>query len=593
MKKKIVWLLVSCLMVVALLLVSCGPAVEEEEEVIVTTEEEEEVVVPEEEEEVAPAPEGPEYGGEIRIAFSSGIQGFDEALSLNPYTLGIHNEDLLTGDREKGPGGTGETSWIYMTLVPPHLRTGALATGWEVPDANTLIFNLRKGVRWHDKPPVNGREFVADDVVFTMNYIWSAPLAYHSTAWPYDQYIESVETPDKYTVVINCQPGKIGWVHEVVGDYLKILPHEVIDEYGDMNDWENVVGTGPFILTEHVPGGTTTLERNPDYWMKDVFHPENQLPYVDSVKILIIPDTSTRIAAMRTGKIDRLYSLNWEEAADLIKTNPELEYVKYVSSSTSALWMRVDKPELPAYDLRVRQALSMAIDRQLMVDTLYGGEAELLTFPVTNIPELRHMYNSLEELPESTRELYEYNPDKAKQLLAEAGYPDGFQCEVIAYSGVVDTISVLKDYWSKIGVDLDIVVKEYGAYVGMAYTQRYKEMIWIGANGSIPAGYIYLQPKSMLNFSKVDDPTINEAFVRISEDYFDYYERGRHMKEIGPYILEQSLNVQFPAPYTYTFWQPWVKDYYGEVSIGYINNHNWTGYVWLDQDMKEGMTGRR
>jgi len=216
-----------------------------------------------------------------------------------------------------------------------------------------------------------------------------------------------------------------------------------------------------------------------------------------------------------------------------------------------------------------------------------------LTFPVTNIPELKHMYNSLEELPESTRELYDYNPDKAKQLLAEAGYPDGFQCEVLAYSGVVDTISVLKDYWSKIGVDVDIVVKEYAVYVGMAYSQRFKQMLWMGANGSIPCGYIYLQPDSMLNFTKVDDPTINEAFVRISENYFDFYERGRHMKDIGPYILDQCLNVQIPAPYVYTFWQPWLMEYYGESSVGYINNYNWAGYIWLDQDMKEEMTGRR
>ena len=596
MKKQIVWLVVSCLMVAALLLASCAAAEVEEEEEVVTPGEEEEVVA-EEEEEVAPAPEKPTYGGVITLGVSGSPRFFDETFGLvnYAYTLGLTNEDLLTGDREKGPGGTGECTWIHMWIVPPHLYTGCLATGWEVPDEDTVIFNIRKGVHWHDKPPVNGREFVADDVVFTMNYVWPSPQAYHHTAWPYEQYIESVETPDKYTVVVNCQPGKIGWVYGVVGDYLKQLPREVIEGYGDINDWRNSCGTGPFILVDHVDGSSLLLERNPDYWMKDVFRPENQLPYVDGIKALIIPDLSTRIAAMRTGKIDVLSYLDWEEAADLRESNPELEYIKYPATSAQSLWMRVDKPELPTYDLRVRQALHMAIDRQLMVDTLFGGEAELITFPVANIVELKHMYTSLEELTESTRGLFEYNPDKAKQLLAEAGYPDGFACEAITYSGAasVDALAVIKDYFGKIGVDLNIQVKEAGAYTGLLFGGRYKDMIWAGANGSIPCGYIYLQPGSMLNLSKVDDPKINEAFVSISENYFDYYERGRYMKEITPYILDQCLNVQLPSAPLYTFWQPWVKGYYGENSVGYINDLNWTGYIWLDQDLKEEMTGKR
>ena len=113
----------------------------------------------------------------------------------------------------------------------------------------------------------------------------------------------------------------------------KIVPHEVVDEYGNLRDWRNSCGTGPFMLVDYIKGSSWTVERNPNYWGNDPIHPENKLPYLDSVKCLIIPDTSTMMAALRTAKIDQL-EVGWEEAGSLMKSNPELQRVKQLRGSS-------------------------------------------------------------------------------------------------------------------------------------------------------------------------------------------------------------------------------------------------------------------
>jgi peptide/nickel transport system substrate-binding protein len=103
-------------------------------------------------------------------------------------------------------------------------------------------------------------------------------------------------------------------------------PPETVAKYGDMKDWQNAVGTGPFMLTDYVSGSSITFARNPDYWMKDPLHPQNQLPYVDGVKLLIIPDTSTALSALRTGKLDVMEAVVWDDTVSLKKTSPDLQY---------------------------------------------------------------------------------------------------------------------------------------------------------------------------------------------------------------------------------------------------------------------------
>jgi len=199
-------------------------------------------------------------------------------------------------------------------------------------------------------------------------------------------------------------------------------------------------------------------------------------------------------------------------------------------------------------------------------------------------------YIPMEEMPESVQELFQYNPDKARQLLAEAGYPDGFKCEIIASSTATDLPTLVKAYWKDIGVDLDIQVKEYGAYVSIFYGQTHEQMIMENCRIQVIFRVCDIVPWEQWNASMVDDPVINEAYQGIKANYFDTKKKHALYKGIVPYVLEQAVLLQLPAPYRYNFWQPWVKGYQGEFMVGYYGvEQGYPRYIWVDQELKEQM----
>ncbi len=278
-----------------------------------------------------------------------------------------------------------------------------------------------------------------------------------------------------------------------------------------------------------------------------------------------------------------------------MRTNPELKYLRWYSPLMTTLMWRVDKPELPFYDTEVRQALAMAIDNQEILDTYYGGNGELLTWPVTSVlVEWADIHVPLNELPEIVQEMFGYHPDKAKQLLAEAGYPDGFKTEIVCTSTTVDLLSIVKAMWTDVGVDLELVVKDPAVYNSMRVNKSYSQMIVMsGVSGALPFKFVYTGPGKVWNLARVNDPVINEAYADISAVYFDEPMRRQLMKDLVPYMLEQEYFFQFPGYYLYTFWSPWVKSYHGESNVGYTNLYSYLNYIWLDQDLKEEMTGTR
>ena len=595
MRKKTVWLMLGCLMVVALVLASCGPEVTEEEEEVITEEEEaiteEEVVVTEEKEMVRDSlgrlVEKPRYGGVLNLTLSSDIRMFDGVKQLNTQysTMNLTNEDLLIGDITKGPRGTGEASWTGSSFFDFGMSTGCLAESWEINDDETvIIYHIRKGVHWHDKPPVNGREMTADDVVSSIKRVFEMPLAYIGKG--IGERPISVTAVDKYTVELKANPGELGTIVSRISDGMWILPPEMVELHGDMSKWEHSCGTGPFELMDFVPGASAMLVRNPYYWGTDPFHPQNTLPYLDSVKFLIIVDASTRVAAMRTGKTDFL-TVDWEQARELRETMPNLTQKGILYQANDVIGAKVDKPELPFHDIRVRHALSMALDRQAIADYLYGGEAAILTHPVTPISEFMDVYTPLDQLPQNIREIYEYHPDKAKKLLVEAGYPDGFKTEIVCLAHMTDVLAVYKDYWSKIGVDLKIEVKELGAYMSLLYMRKHNEMIHVTQGIYNPFRLQHYDPAALTNLSMNNDPRIIEARKTIFANYFDAPKKKQVLREITPYILEQCYYFTPPLRKVYHVWQPWLKGFEGETCIGLYNNWKWAMYAQLDVELKQ------
>ncbi len=614
MKRKIVWLVVSCLMVLSLALAPCVPAVTEEEEVV--TEEE---VVPAEKEMVKwtgkkldgtvveKMLEKPRYGGIHVTARLDPPVFFDD---VNPSYGGrnwvYNNTHDTLNVRCWTRGSVGTNEWTVQKSEYPNfeVEVGMVAESWELLPDDTLVYHIRQGIHWQDKPPLNGRELTADDVVFTLRRMWD--VGYQQRNYRYLLYgmdregIEKsiyVSPTDKWAVVIKNQPGTSGVQTLGISTVLaKVMAPETVgpDIAKSITDWKMVVGTGPFTLEDYVEGSVLTYVRNPNYWRNHPFFPEDQMPYVDTFKVLIIPDLSTRMAALRAGKIDNLTGVADEDAEQLLQSNPELESVSYLGSGVG-IHMRVDNPELPFYDVRVRQALKMAINWQELRDDYYEGKAVIFHSPLAPIPEYQAYYRPLEEMPESVQELFGHHPDKARQLLAEAGYPEGFKTVILATApDDIDILQIIKEYWSEIGVDLEIDVKEHTVFESMKGQKTHTEMmVGIGTCGL--AIICDLRYKGWQNLSMANDEYINKLYAEVNLNYSQaglgklWTTPSETLPDMVTYVNEQSYVITMPAINSYVLWQPWLKCYGGAINAHYWGDPSWAPYVWIDQELKEAM----
>ncbi|MBI4188129.1 MAG: ABC transporter substrate-binding protein [Chloroflexi bacterium] len=608
MRKKFVWLVVSCLMVLSLVLASCAPASTTPTTPTTPTAPTTPAApsspktpalptVP-----AAPTSETPKYGGIFTFSRQGGwASAFDPAFRAGRTTVNIAfslgSDNLMTGDWAKGPAGTGEADFFTYTPLL-NLQAPALAESWEVPDKETIIYHLRKGVHYALNPNseasrlVGGRELTADDVVFTIKRNYDTPGAFFQARMTPPEFPVSVTAPDKYTVLIKGNPEGLQGLFEATYSYLAPYPPEVVKKYGDLSNWKNHVGTGPFMLVDYVEGSTATFIRNPNYWMKDPIGPGkgNQLPYLDGVKHLDIIDISTRRAALRTAKVDHQDKIPFEDAGLLMKTSPQLKYRSEPTPTPLAVFMRTDKPEQPWHDVRVRRALQMALDMQTIKDSYFKGSADLLSYPAGNFPMYKAHQTPLNEQSAIVQEMFSYKPEKAKQLLADAGFPKGFKMNVITLAENVDLLSVVKDYWAKIGVTLEIEVKERGVFASIETNRTHKEGMFKNSSITTPYAWHDYQPMDPANSSMIDDPVLNKAHAEFKSFYvFDEPKAAAIVKEAYKYVLEQAYVTSLPGPWTYSMWWPWVKNYHGEWIVGYTLTNNFPTYIWIDQSLKKSM----
>ncbi|MBI4187816.1 MAG: ABC transporter substrate-binding protein [Chloroflexi bacterium] len=626
MKRKGIWLLLSCLVVLSLLLASCAPAAPPAPTTPVkpttpttptaptaptvpttpTVSGAEMVKVQltkKDGTKIEKLMEKPKYGGVYTLIPANPPRDFDPAYqepsSLNTMVQ-THNV-LTTLEWSRGPSGTGEYSGDY-SLHPMTFKTGMLAESWDVPDDTTIIYHIRKGVHFSLDPKneasrlVNGREMTAEDVAFSISRNYSdIPKAVHRVRSLPEEWPVSVTTPDKWTVVVKSKPGKLDVVIANTSAWMIVIPPETVKKYGDLSDWKNSVGTGAFIIVDHVPNASVYFVRNPNYFQKDPFFPENQLPYLDGVKYLFITDTSTRIAGLRTAKIDGLYSrlmIGHNDMESLKKTNPQMNFKRVLKSDVEALHFVVNNPQLPWYDVRVRRALAMAIDREAIVRDYYQGDAIIHGAPVTPSSDFIAMYTPIEQFPSSVKEVYTYNPEKAKQLLAEAGYPKGFKITVTTSTEWdVDLLTLVKFYWAKVGVDLEIDIKERGVLTSMQANKSIKLAAWARTTGHSPYSFErYANPEAAASIGQIQDAHNDEVRDFINNNYvLNEQKVWPLLKEFYMYSLDKSWIIHMPAPYEYIPWQPWVKGYSGESVTGRSEYMGQTRYLWIDQALKKSM----
>ena len=541
----------------------------------------------------------PQYGGTINLLQTTDL--VPSALSYFFPDLSLVHEHFLQQDWTKGPGGTGDIS-MEEYFAPLEFTIGQVAESWEIPSIDTWKFTIRRGIRYALDPNnqasrlVNGRELTTDDVVWSVRRMLDKTVAIQT---PKLYATATVEKTGPQEVTIKG-PGEPWWgaISFVYGYAFCILPADTSQQFDPLN-WRNGVGSGPYMMTDLIPASAVTFTRNPNYWQKNPVGPGkgDQLPYVETVRALIITDASTRLAAVRTGRLDWVNFIPSEDARSLMKTTPTLKYLKTsVGSNARGLYMRTDDPKLPFQDIRVRQALMMATDFESFKNELYQGDAYYPTGPVPPGKGTEDIYMTVDQLPASVQTLYKYNPQKAKQLLAEAGYPNGFKANIIVQSvlNYVDVLSVVKDEWSKVGVTLEIQPKETGTFNSIQSAGNYEQMlfstVWSGPY-AIPAMQGYRGAfTSSQNQSHLNDPKIEAAAAEMAKyigiDMPKLFQIGRDMI---PYLLGQAYFIQLPQPYTYRMWQPWVKNYHGEQTLNWATGNNFVQYAWIDQALKTSL----
>jgi peptide/nickel transport system substrate-binding protein len=449
-----------------------------------------------------------------------------------------------------------------------------LAERWEEPDDTTAIFYLRRGVRWHNKPPVNGRELTAEDVKFTFDRFLTEPT--NPLKFMLDP-VDRVEVVDRYTVRFRLKEPFV-WLVNMLANPTGtwIVAREAVEKYGDLKKPESAIGTGPFTLERYDPNVKTVFRRNPTYYRASE-------PWVDGVDWLVMEDAAAGLAAYRTGQLDcgnwHGWTVRQQDLESLKKSQPQLVYREWLSNVTQGIYMRTDKP--PFSDVRVRRAISHAVDRQAIIESVYvKGE------PTPAIGRgLTDWSPRVDQLGLGAK-YYRHDPKEARRLLAEAGFPGGLKTQLTATPGygidVVDSVQLVQRQLKESGIDAELKLQEYGAYIGTTFLGKYEGMAMGPFNIAWEphtALYGMYTPEQPRNSSHVADARI-VSMVKEQMRTKDLEARRKIIFDIQRYAAEQQYYVYLYSVGATGSWRPYVKNYAPNSSFDYGNR---SAALWLDR----------
>ena len=336
-----------------------------------------------------------------------------------------------------------------------------LATGWTTnDDASEWTFELREGVNFHsvnDEEEVQtGKEFKAEDVIFTFKRMFevNSPLA-SVMAEPTD-----IVAVDDYTVRFEFGTPNAVLLESLVKYHAHITPSDLDTERAPLETF----GTGPFIMTEFIVGERASFVRNEDYWWED--HPK-----VDRLEYIFLPDPTTRAEALKAGTIDVIYDLDIASIPGL-REHPDTKVI--IAPSGSYMNIAMDVREAPFDNKLVRQAMQAATDRNAILQgAQFGIGSVAYDHPITPVDPV---FNESCKPPD-------YDPEFAKSLLAQAGYPDGIDVTLYtstAGAAMVEMSTVFKERAAPAGINVNIEVTPEDGYWSDVWLQKPLTTVWWG-----------------------------------------------------------------------------------------------------------------
>ena len=410
-------------------------------------------------------------------------------------------DDLLTRDQ-------------HLNVAP------GLAERWEAPDAQSYVFHLRRGVRFHD-----GRALTAKDVKWTFDSLLAGKVRTTKTA-AY-RYVDQVETPDEFTVVFRMKEPDAGLLWNLSDGAMGIVPEGSLNELGS-----KPVGSGPFRFVSAQLDKEVVLERNPEYW--------GGAPKIQRVRFAVVPDMTTRALELRKGSADAAMNAMTGDMVLTLEREPRLEVLHAPGTVLAYLGFNLRDPILK--DVRVRQALAYAIDRRPFIEYLQRGFAR----PATSLlPPESWAY-------EASAGKGQHDPERARRLLEEAGYParDGVRFHLTMKTSTDESTrllaAVLQQQLREAGIALDIRSFEFATFfadVTRGLFQVYS-LRWIGGNEDPDIFNIFNSarfPPAGTNRGFYSDPQV-DALIEQGRRELDQQKRkaiyGR---------LQQILSEQVPA----------------------------------------------
>ena len=407
---------------------------------------------------------------------------------------------------------------MYEGLVKP-TSTGdlepAVAESYQIdPDAKTYTFTLRDGITFQD-----GSAVTVEDIEYSIERY--AELQGEASA--FFNALDQVEILDEKTVAVHLKEGNSEFLSDLS---LAIIPKDNPDPAG------NPIGTGPYQYVSYSVGQKLELKKYEGYWKENG-------AYLDTVQFKIVADLNTAVTELQAGTID---VLNYLTAAQTQSLGDQFTIVEGNMNLVHAMFLNNEYE--PFQNVKVRQAMCYAVNRQEISDFLFGGKSKLIG---------SHMIPSLETWYEPAAEnLYEYNVEKAKELLAEAGYPNGFTLEITVPSSFtqhVSTAEILVDQLSRVGIQATIKKVEWTTWKEEAYRNRNYQATVIGFDGTLAPSdwlkkYATTASNNIANYSNAEfDKTLEAALETVDEA-----QKSELYKKLQMNLAENAASVYIEDP---------------------------------------------
>jgi peptide/nickel transport system substrate-binding protein len=496
---------------------------------------------------ITPAGAAPRQGGVFRI-------GLNDPRAFDPHqTVGWMTQIAL--------------SFTHSRLVRHHAGPdvppgtfpieGDLAESWTQTGDTSYVFKLRRGVRWHPKPPVNGRALTADDVKYTYDRFLALKGNPNRVML---EAIDRVEALDRHTVRFALKEPYAWFLDALAGTTTWIVPREVVEQHGDLKRAETCIGTGPWMLERYQPNVRLSWARHPHYF-------RTGLPYADAVEGLIVADPTARLARWLGGALDFApeYGMVVRRLdLDVVRARkPGLQTLEYTSMAGSFLAMKVDQE--PFNDLRVRRALALATDRRAAVEA--SALSRGLGVPNPAIPAALAQWSiPLAELSPDGRRLQEHDQAEARRLLTEAGHGADLKVpfETARFGpDWVDEAQVYQRSWKESGIEAQLKLKEIGAFMASGLRGKFEKLMMAPRGGPLfPDPYLaaFHLPGEPANSSSVNDPRLTQA-IRLQRRTFDPARRREILHDIQRQLAEQVYYVYGFSGRVVSAWESYVRNF--------------------------------